>query len=149
MAKFIFGLQNVLDVKEKIESQAKQDFANAVAILEDQKQKLAELFRRKEELLAHGQELIKGVLDFREIENNRLSVKYVEGKIEEQTVNVNKAEANVERARRKMADAMADRKTYEKLREKAFEEFVAEENRAEGKAVDELTSYKYSIKSDK
>ena len=73
----------------------------------------------------------------------------LEGKIEEQTVNVNKAEANVERARRKMADAMADRKTYEKLREKAFEEFVAEENRAEGKAVDELTSYKYSIKSDK
>ena len=32
---------------------------------------------------------------------------------------------------------------HEKLREKAFVEFVREENAAEHKAVDELTSYTY------
>lgn len=143
MARFVYKLQNVLDVKEKVEAQAKQDFATAAGLLEEQKQILAGLYERKELLLAEGQELIKGKLDFHDIENNRLAKEFVERKIEEQMVNVNKAEANVERARRKMADAVADKKTYDRLKERAFEDFMLEENRAESKAVDELTSYTY------
>lgn len=143
MARFVYKLQNVLDVKEKVEAQAKQDFATAAGLLEEQKQILAGLYERKELLLAEGQELIKGKLDFHDIEDNRLAKEFVERKIEEQMVNVNKAEANVERARRKMADAVADKKTYDRLKERAFEDFMLEENRAESKAVDELTSYTY------
>lgn len=147
MAKFVFGLQNVLDIKEKIEAQARQDFANAAGLLEEQKRILAGLYERKEQLIAEGQELIQGKLDFREIDENRLAKEYIDRKIEEQIVNVNKAEANVERARRKMSEAMAEKKTYEKLRDKAFEEYLIEENRAESKVVDELTSYTYGQKT--
>lgn len=147
MAKFVFALQNVLDIKEKIEAQAKQDFATAAGLLEEQKRILAGLYERKEQLIAEGQELVQGKLDFHDIEDNRLSKEYVDRKIEEQKINVNKAEANVERARRKMADAMAEKKTYEKLRERAFEEYLVEENRAESKVVDELTSYTYGQKT--
>lgn len=147
MAKFVFGLQNVLDIKEKIEAQARQDFANAAGLLEEQKRILARLYERKEQLIAEGQELIQGKLDFREIDENRLAKEYIDRKIEDQIINVNKAEANVERARRKMSEAMAEKKTYEKLRDKAFEEYLIEENRAESKVVDELTSYTYGQKT--
>lgn len=143
MGRFIFGLQNVLDIKEKVEAQSRQDFAAAQALLQEQQDKLQGLIDRKKQLLAEGQELLKGKLEFRDIEENKLAGEYVDRKIEEQKVNVNKAEANVERARRKMSEAMADRKTYDKLRERALNEFLAEENRAEGKVVDELTSYTY------
>ena len=40
-------------------------------------------------------------------------------------------------------EAMKERKTFEKLKEKAFEKFVAEENQKEQKEVDELVSYRY------
>ena len=50
-------------------------------------------------------------------------------------------------ARVKMAEAVMERKTYDKLREKAFEEFRLEENRAEGKTIDELTSYVHGRKA--
>ena len=40
-----------------------------------------------------------------------------------------------------------ERKMHETLREKAFEAFLQEENHAESKAIDELTSYTYGQKT--
>ncbi len=42
---------------------------------------------------------------------------------------------------------MKERKIHETLREKAFGIFLVEENRREGKEVDELTSYTYGKRS--
>ena len=49
----------------------------------------------------------------------------------------------VEEARRKLTEVMQERKMHERLKEKALEQFRREELAAEGKAVDELTSYVY------
>ena len=38
---------------------------------------------------------------------------------------------------------MQERKTHDKLKEKAFEQFVKDENARESKEIDELTSYSY------
>ena len=62
-------------------------------------------------------------------------------------IGVDKAKENVEAARERMAEAMKERKMHETLREKAFEAFLQEENHAESKAIDELTSYTYGQKS--
>ena len=48
-------------------------------------------------------------------------------------------------AREHLNEAMKERKTFEKLKEKAFEKFVAEENQKEQKDVDELVSYRYGV----
>ena len=56
------------------------------------------------------------------------------------------AEKKLNVAREHLTDVMKERKTHEALRDKAFEEFMQEENKAEGKAVDELTSYTYGQK---
>ena len=58
-----------------------------------------------------------------------------------------KAQKNVDIAQEKLNEAVRERKTYEKLRENAFDEFMQEINAEEGKAVDELVSYNYQAVS--
>lgn len=54
------------------------------------------------------------------------------------------AEKNLDKARQKLNDAMQERKTYEKLKENAFEQFKLEINDEEKKEIDQLVSFKYN-----
>ena len=69
--------------------------------------------------------------------------------LRQQILVVKQKEKEVEVAREHLNEAMKERKTFEKLKEKAFEKFVAEENQKEQKEVDELVSYRYgAVKGD-
>ena len=48
MARFRYRMQNILNVKEKLENQARNDFAVAVAKVNEEEAKLHELEGRKE-----------------------------------------------------------------------------------------------------
>lgn len=143
MAKFIYSLQGILDIKMKMETQAKQEFSEAAGVLNDENVRLESCVERKKFLEDEGEALLKGRLDFRKISDNKLSLSLQDERIALQKDRVKTAEKNMEKAREKLSDVMIDRKTYESLREKAFENFLMEENRAESKMVDELTSYTY------
>ena len=52
-------------------------------------------------------------------------------------------EKTLEMARIELNRVMVERKTHEKLRERAFEEFKQEIAQAESKEIDELVSYNY------
>ena len=54
----------------------------------------------------------------------------------------------VEKAGEKLDNAMKERKTYEKLKENAFEECKAEINAEEQKEINELVSFKFRSGSD-
>lgn len=143
MARFRFSLQSILDIKMKMETQAKQEFSLAMNELDTEEQKLADLRNRREQYQDEIRRLLQGTLKFREIEDNKNAILYLDEVIEKQQVVVAKARMKVEAARAKMTEAVKDRKTYEILREQAFEEFMREENAAESKSVDELVSYTY------
>lgn len=147
MAKFQYSLQSILNIKYKMETQAKQEFSAAMGALDEEEKKLASLKERKVRLESESKGLLQGILDFRKIEDNRQAVSITDEKILIQRGNVSRAEKNVERARQKLKEVMIDRKTYETLREKAFEQFLLDENRAESKSIDELTSYTYGQKN--
>ncbi len=146
MARFRFSLQNVLDIKEKMETQSKQEFSAASAALAAEEEKLDLLLLKKHNLEEEAVGLLSGDLNFRDIDDNQLARMQTDEAIKEQREVIKKAEEVLEAARIKMAEAMMERKTYEKLREKAFQEYVAEENRAEGKSIDELTSFTHGQK---
>ena len=82
-------------------------------------------------------------LHIMDLKDNRNAMLIMDDMIEAQRVQVEIAEEHVEEARMKLQEVMQNRKMHERLREKAFVEFVREENAAEHKAVDELTSYTY------
>ena len=146
VAKFRYSLQSILDIKMKMETQAKQEFSFAQNALSGEEHKLDVLHKRKREYEKNAGELLMGPLKIRDIEDNRNAILCMDGYIAEQMKQVRLAEQKVAEARAKLTDVMKERKTQETLREKAFEEFMQEENRQESKTVDELTSYTYGRK---
>ncbi len=146
MARFRFSLQNILELKMKMETQAKQDFSAAAAALAAEEEKLDILRLKKHNLEQEAEALLFGELNFRDIDDNQLARMQTDEAIMIQKDAIRRAEEVLERARIKMAEAMMERKTYDKLREKAFEEFMTDEKRAESKMVDELTSYTHGQK---
>ena len=75
---------------------------------------------------------------------NRDAVGIMDEFIADQRYQVSLAERALEEARLRLQLAMQESKTQEKLRERAFEEFLHEENAKEAKEIDELVSYTHS-----
>lgn len=146
MARFRYSLQSILDIKMKMETQAKQEFSSAKNALDEEEEKLAAFKERKRFFEDEAKTLLNGILDFRAIDDNKQSILIMEGRIAAQTEQVRMAQRKLEQARQQLTEVMMERKTHETLRDKAFESFLQEENRAESKTVDELTSYTYGQK---
>lgn len=149
MARFKYRMQSVLNIKLKMETQAKQEFAAAKLVLDEQEEKLAVLKQRKSDYETEAESLLKDKLRLRDIINNKSAIVRMEEYIKEQILQVRLAEEEVEKARERLKTVMMDRKTHETLKEKAFDEFLKEENRAESKEIDQLTSYTYGQKQMK
>lgn len=143
MARFRYSMQSILDIKLKLETQAKQDFSAAKAALDKEEELLRQLQERKRGYEARAAQLLSGILDLQEIEENKAAILSMEGFIADQRERVVLAEKRLEQARMRLTEVMQERKTHENLKEKAFDQFLVEENRREGKEVDELTSYVY------
>lgn len=146
MARFRYSLQSILDIKRKMETQAKQEFSAAKILLDEEEEKLDALCRRKAGYEAEAERLLSGTLKFREIEENKAAILCMEEYITGQRIRILNAQKRLDLAREKLTEVMKERKTHETLRDKAFEDFLQEENKQESKAVDELTSYTYGQK---
>lgn len=143
MGRFRYSMQSILNIKLKLETQAKQEFSAARAALDREEEKLQALCDRKDGYARKGEALLSGNLNLRAIEENREALRCMEVFIDQQRRNVEAAERNLEKVREKLAQVMMERKTHERLKEKAFEEFLMEEKRQESKEIDQLTSYTY------
>ncbi|MCI9032590.1 MAG: flagellar export protein FliJ [Lachnospiraceae bacterium] len=146
MAVFRYKMQGILDIKEKLEDKAKQEFAEANMRLEAEKQKLSELQKRRDYYMMEGVKLRMELIDVRKIRENKMAVLQMDEFIREQRKEVNKAAAAVEKARAALQEVMQERKAHEKLKENAFQDFLKEEQAAESRAIDELTTYTHGQK---
>lgn len=147
MSKFVFSLQNLLNMKEKIEEQEKNNYSRANLLLQEAEEKRSQLQDRQREAQNQLAEVMLATLDIPEIRRKEDALEILKMYVLQQEVVVRQRERELDEARERLSEAMKERKTFEKLREKAFEEFVAEENRKEQKEIDELVSYRYGIKT--
>ena len=146
MARFRYRMQSILNIKEKLEEQAKMEFAAARMHLDEEEEKLQVLFDRKESYENKGRELRKSSLKVPDILENRDAIAVMDEFIFLQKRQVKLAEDELEAARLKLQLARQETRTQERLREKAFEVLIHEENVKEAKEVDELTSYTHGRK---
>lgn len=148
MAKFIYKLQNILGIKIKLEDQAKSAYSAAKVKLDLEEEKLAQIEKKRD---AYEEELrgcmVSGlnIINIKRCEDAIEITKYA---IALQKVAVQNAQIQLKRAQAVLNQAMIERKTHEKLRERAFEQFMIEINQEERKEVDELVSFKYSLADD-
>lgn len=136
-------MQSILNIRYQLEEQAKQEFGRAQMRLMEEEEKLTILQNRKEAYLEEGRRMRSDALYVNDLKDNRNAMLVMDELIEAQKRQVAQAEKVVEAARLKLQEAMQERKMHERLKDKALEQFMKEENAAEGKAVDELTSYTY------
>ncbi|MEE5990890.1 MAG: Flagellar FliJ protein [Firmicutes bacterium ADurb.Bin354] len=143
MARFNYRMQNILGLMENFEEQAKQNFADKRRILSEEEDALAALNDKKAKLNEEAKKLRLGAIDVRKIKENDYEKKFIDEEIKKQKVKVHVANKNLENARLRMQEAIKNRKMHEKLKENAFEQFMAEEAAKEIREIDGLTSYVY------
>ena len=143
MAKFVYRMQNILDLKQKIEEQEKANFGLAVARYNEEQQKLRDIMIRQAGYEKHLKDISVGNIDIKEIKTCKAAIASMKVALRAQLIEVSKAQKAMENARRKLNAVMMERKMHEKLREHAFEEFLDEIDREESKITDELVSYTY------
>ena len=128
MAKFAYRMQSILDIKEKMEGQAKIAYGVANAKLMDEQGKLQQIMIRKAGYESQARNLVNGTIDVPKIKECKRAVDTMK---------------TMQRSRLKLNEVMMERKTHEKLKEQAFEVFKQEMQYAENKEIDELVSYTY------
>lgn len=146
MSKFFYRMQNILDIKMKLEEQAKNEYAIAQAKLNQEEERRDRLIFRQGVYEQKARELAEDVLDVPVILENGNAINVMKHLVADQQIVVKRAEDFLEKRRVRLQEVMTERKTHDKLKEKAFEAFMQEENARESKEIDELTSYTYGKK---
>ena len=146
MSKFIYRMQNILNIKEKLETQARMDFGLAMVRLHEEDDKLEALQRRKLGYEETARGSLRDALHIRDIRVNKEAILRMDEYMVLQREEIRKAEQKVEQERQKLQQSIQERKVQEKLRENAFAVFMGEEKARESREIDELTSYTYGQK---
>lgn len=146
MAKFVFNMQSLLNIKEKLEEQSKTDYGKAIANLEEEKEKLIMLEEKKVNNLEGFKESIELGVNPNKLQMINQFTNYIKTEIQQQILNIQKAEQIVEEKRLVLLERMKDKKALETLKEKKEDEHFQEELQKEQKIIDEIVSFKYNKK---
>ena len=144
MAKFKYSMQNILEIKMKLETQAKNEFSIANRKYQTEKDRLDELVLKRVGYETRLKESLCGELNIKDINNLKKDINSIKSAIRTQLSNVKKAEDELEIKRYALNELMKECKTHEKLREKKFDEFQKEERDNESKEIDQLVSFTYN-----
>ena len=102
MAKFVFEMQSILNIKLKLEEQAKIAFSQANAKLKKEEIVLQGLIMQRSKYEKRAVELVKGTISLRDIRENKQSIDIMKSRIRTQMMAVRAAENQVEAARLKL-----------------------------------------------
>ena len=144
MAKFTYSMQSILDVKYKLEDQAKTAFMQAQVKVDEAQNELVMIRERKVQYEQQKKTLLMERLDVKRLNECENAIQTMDYYIDNQQKKVAALEAVLDNARRKLKDAMVDCKMHEKLKENEFQDFIHELNEQEKKEIDELVSYQYN-----
>lgn len=147
MKKFIYPLQGVLNLKEKLESQEKVLFQAAMEELRREEEALSQLEQRKRGYEDRLREAVTSQLDLLKVKTNKEAIEVLKELIQQQIGKVRRAERHAEVARKRLEEAIKERKTLEKLKEDAFTEYKKEYEKEEQKEIDELVSFRHKTET--
>lgn len=136
-------MESILGIKLKLEDQAKIAYANARNSLNVEEEKLAQLKNKKSSYEEEQRTVSNDKLNIMKLKELSQSIEIMKYKINQQKALVYAAEQRLEVARIRLNDAIVERKTQEKLKEKAWQEYIEEFEAEEQKEIDELNSFNY------
>lgn len=148
MTKFIYKMENILSIKYKMEDQAKTAYGAARMQLTQEEEKLSVLINKAALYQERKKGLMQSKLKLFDIRKCEEAIDVIKHHINLQQTAVKKAERQLENARMRLNAAMMDRKTHEKLKENALNNYFLEYEAEQRKEIDELVSFKYNNPAD-
>lgn len=135
-----FRLEKVLNYKETIEDFKRTEFGEVNQKLNKAEQILLDYNNYKESLIKDkNNSTIKTNIGNLKLFNNYLKDISVNIEIQEQIVYETKEE--LEKVKEELLIAMQEKKSFEKLKEKDYEEFLDESKKKEDKIIDEIVTF--------
>lgn len=138
MARFRFSLQPVLDARQREEQQKQRE----VAEVERRRRDLEQALRDHQASLATDKSALRselaGAIDVHALRLQAGASLHVMRKARRVVLELAGAHKQLERARSELLEASKRRRAVELLREKRYEQWLAEQRRAENAAADEL-----------
>lgn len=141
MKKFRYSMESILKIKIKFEDQAKLAYASARNNLNKEEEKLQKLKDQKAFYENEKRKQSSSRINILKLKQLTDAIEIMNKKIEDQTVVVKAAEQRLEIARIRLNDAMAERKIQEKLKEKAWQNYMMEYEAEEQKEIDQRNSF--------
>ncbi|MCX8147511.1 MAG: flagellar export protein FliJ [Candidatus Woesearchaeota archaeon] len=144
MAKFIFKLQSLLNVKMQMEDNLKNELGKATQKLENEKERLRQIENERIECINQvSGESSRGIM-VGKLKEYSAFISFLKEKAELQKENINYAQNVVDKYREQLIKVVQEKEMLEKLKEKKFKEYLKEQFKEEQKINDEITSYKYN-----
>lgn len=139
--RYNFRLEKVLNYKGKVEDIKKAEHMKANSVLRQEETKLVEYKNYKYKLVEEkDSSTSKKNINQMILFNNYLNT--VNKGIESQKEVVFKSQVEVDKTKEELIFAMQEKKGFEKLKEKDFNEFLIEEKKKEDKIMDEIVTFK-------
>lgn len=144
MARFRFSMQNLLNIKYKVEDQYQMEYGKAIQSRDSQIKKVAEIRELIQNTNHRFFEKQSGSFQVKDLKMVQDKLTFLRERERDARSELKKREELVVLWRERLASAMQDRKTYEILRDKAYERYLEEEKQQEMKRMDEQSSFKFS-----
>ena len=147
MARFVYRMQSVLNIKQQTENQTRMEFGVAQAEYNKQLEILEGYISRRERYLEEAEQLRQeSSLKLQDILDNQYAVAQMDAMINQQKTVVDMFESKLEKVRVKLTRNIQERKMQEILRDRAFAEYLEEEKQEEAKENDQRSSFTYGQK---
>lgn len=143
--RFKFRLQSILEFKEKREEEEQRELGRRLEALSREEALLVGLqhlqHARQEELTEKSS---RSSLNVNEIQMYHDYEKRIQREISAQSIRVQQAQVDVDDQRQRLLEAVKEKKTYEKLKEKHQAAFAAEVEAEERNLLDDIATTKFA-----
>ncbi|NMA87259.1 MAG: flagellar export protein FliJ [Tissierellia bacterium] len=143
MMNFNFRLERVLNFKENMEEIKKAEYGSARQKLNKEEDKL-ENFNYHKNNIKDEKDLLTAKTKAGNLAMYNDYILDLDKKIKVQKDVVNKTELELEKAKEEMINAVQEKKTFEKLKEKEYEKYLYQIKKTEEKQLDTIVNYRTS-----
>lgn len=141
MKKFKFRYESVLKMRLDKEEEIKSELAKCIAEKQNLQERKMNLEKSETEYALHVQDLLTTGNSQAEMKQFADGKKYYRDNKKQVDLQITKLNHEIQRIQIKLVEAMKDRKIMEKLKERAFQEFVDAINEADEKLIEEVVNF--------
>ena len=138
MRPFVFRWQRMLRLAEGFERDRRNALAGAVGALTRAEDLLTQMQGKRQQLMEKRSFLLSHGVLIDDVQDNYQGELQVGFRIDMQREHIVKCQEKVDERREELTEKMRERKTYEKLRERAWKRYGTEFNREESRVADDV-----------